>query len=297
MRYTVYRLFLTILIASVLNICHYPLQKVEAGAFDRIGIGARPKGMGDAFTAICDDGNSIYWNPAGIARIDRSQFNAMHKDAFGLGLINYEFLGYVHPHFGNGSLGFGWIRLDTTRNVGFMDYTENTYIISYGLKLGIPLSLGGSMKYYSVDYEKGGSGIGMDMGILWSILGGHLNIGLLYQDFNKPKIRWETQAEDRISDNLRLGIGVRPNPFLNFAFDLDKLLETYVETHLGLEWWLVKENIGVRIGGINQDSNKWNFTFGGSLGYRFLRFDYAWENHYNLGGTHLFSLVINLSRS
>jgi len=292
MRHVVYKLFLIVLVASALSVAYYPSQEVEAGAFDRIGIGARPKGMGDAFTAISDDGNSIYWNPAGIARIDKRELSVMHKDLFGLGLVNYEFLGYVHPNIGNGSLGFSWIRLDTTRNIEFMDYTENTYIISYGMKIGVPFSLGANIKYYSVDYKDAGSGIGADIGILYNTFAGHLNLGFLYQDFNRPKIRWETQAEDRLPANLRLGIGFRPNPFMNLALDLDKLLESYVETHLGIEWWLLKREIGLRTGLINQDKGKWDFTLGGSLGYRFFRFDYAWERHYDLGSTHLFSMVI-----
>jgi hypothetical protein len=173
-----------------------------------------------------------------------------------------------------------------------MDYNENTYIISYGVRMGTALSFGGNIKYYSVDYERGGSGLGSDIGILYKTFAGYLNLGLLYQDFNRPKIRWETQAEDRLPANLRLGIGFRPNPFMNFALDLDKLLESYVETHLGIERWLLGHSIALRTGVINQDKGKWNFTLGGSLGYKFFRFDYAWERHYDLGGTHLFSLVI-----
>ncbi len=29
--------------------------------------GARPMGMGGAFTAVADDANAPYWNPAGLA--------------------------------------------------------------------------------------------------------------------------------------------------------------------------------------------------------------------------------------
>jgi len=290
MHSTAYKLFLIILI--VLNIYHYPLKEAEGAAFDRIGIGARPKGMGDAFTGVADDGNSIYWNPAGIARIEKSQIGVMHKNLFNLGLINYEFAGYVHPNIGKGSLGLSWIRLDTTSNIEFIDYTENTYIISYGTKLGIPLSLGGNIKYYSVDYSEGASGLGADIGLLYESFAGHLKLGFLWQDFNRPKIRWETQASDVIPANLRLGVGFKPNPFLNFALDLDRLLESYVQTHMGAECWLYNKAIGLRIGGINQDKGKWNIAFGGSLGYRFFRFDYAWERHYSLGGTHLFSVMI-----
>jgi long-subunit fatty acid transport protein len=35
--------------------------------FLRIGVGARPVGMGGAFTAVADDANALFWNPAGLA--------------------------------------------------------------------------------------------------------------------------------------------------------------------------------------------------------------------------------------
>ena len=37
--------------------------------FLKIGAGARPIGMGSAYTALADDINAVYWNPAGLARI------------------------------------------------------------------------------------------------------------------------------------------------------------------------------------------------------------------------------------
>jgi hypothetical protein len=35
--------------------------------FMRIGVGARPVGMGGAYTAVADDANALFWNPAGLA--------------------------------------------------------------------------------------------------------------------------------------------------------------------------------------------------------------------------------------
>ena len=40
-----------------------------AAQFLKIGAGARPIGMGSAYTALADDISAVYWNPAGIARI------------------------------------------------------------------------------------------------------------------------------------------------------------------------------------------------------------------------------------
>jgi hypothetical protein len=45
------------------------------GQFLKIGIGARAAGMGNAFVAIADDPTAVYWNPAGIARLDDKETN------------------------------------------------------------------------------------------------------------------------------------------------------------------------------------------------------------------------------
>ena len=45
-------------------------QLWEPGAtgytFVKLGIGVRPVAMGNAFTAISDDGNAVFWNPSGL---------------------------------------------------------------------------------------------------------------------------------------------------------------------------------------------------------------------------------------
>ena len=43
------------------------------GQFLKIGVGARAEGMGGAFVAVSDDASALYWNCAGIARIEGSQ--------------------------------------------------------------------------------------------------------------------------------------------------------------------------------------------------------------------------------
>jgi len=51
-----------------------PLAHAAEGAqFLKIGVGARGIGMGDAYTAMADDADSVYWNPAGLARMSRPQ--------------------------------------------------------------------------------------------------------------------------------------------------------------------------------------------------------------------------------
>ena len=39
----------------------------------KVGVGARAIAMGEASTALTDDVNSLYWNPAGLALMPRGQ--------------------------------------------------------------------------------------------------------------------------------------------------------------------------------------------------------------------------------
>lgn len=57
------------------------------GAFLARGMGARPVGMGEAFTAVADDATAIAWNPGGAGQLARPQIVAQYDAvAEGLGL-------------------------------------------------------------------------------------------------------------------------------------------------------------------------------------------------------------------
>lgn len=67
----------------------------ETASFLDIGTGARGLGMGGAFTALADDGNSLYWNPAGLSKLLKREFTASHAEMFGSARL--DFLAYAHP--------------------------------------------------------------------------------------------------------------------------------------------------------------------------------------------------------
>jgi hypothetical protein len=47
------------------------------GQFLKIGIGARAAGMGGAFVAVADDPSAVFWNPAGLARLEEDKTSVM----------------------------------------------------------------------------------------------------------------------------------------------------------------------------------------------------------------------------
>jgi len=49
-----------------------------SATFLRIGVGARAVGMGETFVAVANDPSAIYWNPAGLASLQRREFAISH---------------------------------------------------------------------------------------------------------------------------------------------------------------------------------------------------------------------------
>lgn len=65
-----------------------------AGAFLKMGVGARALGMGSAFTAVADDSTASFWNPAGLALLEKNEGSFMHAT---LTLDRkYNFFNYAH---------------------------------------------------------------------------------------------------------------------------------------------------------------------------------------------------------
>lgn len=66
-----------ILVSILFTGLSYAQQTDQAGTsmanFLKIGVGPRAVAMGDAFVAMANDASSLYWNPAGIAEIQKNE--------------------------------------------------------------------------------------------------------------------------------------------------------------------------------------------------------------------------------
>jgi len=83
--------------------------------FMKLGVGARPVAMGGAFTAVADDVNVLFWNPAGLAL--NSTFGADLTLMRLLPSVSYSSAGLVAPigrRFGLGAAG-GYLSASDTR--------------------------------------------------------------------------------------------------------------------------------------------------------------------------------------
>jgi hypothetical protein len=76
----------------------------SSGGFLRIGVGARAVGMGETFVAVADDPSAIFWNPAGLASLQRREIVESHVEW--PAEIRYDHITMVVPwHKLNGSFG------------------------------------------------------------------------------------------------------------------------------------------------------------------------------------------------
>lgn len=282
---------------------------------NQILIGARPMGMGEAFAAVADDGNTIFWNPAGLANIDRFEMASMHTNLFDSGLQN-NYLSFIMPYSERFAYGVDWFNLGLADKV--LDYSMNLFNFSMSFRLTEGFSLGMNIKrllssanFYGLS-EGAGSGWGGDFGAYFSFapvfskLAG-LSFGIMAQDLNNTKITYDNDVSEAIlRRNIHYGFCYRINRLYFFeqpllAMDWDDRI------HIGTEFWL-PEIMNFRFGfraGVQKDLYKYGdpesgVSFGASINYQiqdqyFLNFDYAFTDHPALMNTSRLSLGFSFS--
>ncbi len=98
-----YLLFIYVLSSNAQTLRNY------SNEFLNIGVDASAFGMGKAVTAITDDVNAIYWNPAGLVNIEDNQAAIMHAEYF-QGIAKYDYAAFAKPIDKISTIGISLIR-------------------------------------------------------------------------------------------------------------------------------------------------------------------------------------------
>jgi hypothetical protein len=285
----------------------------------RLGVGARPLGMGKTFTGIADDISAMYLNPGGLAHLDNLQVLSMSGKF--VNAVNYlTFAGTIPTRYGTVGIGYsgaglgfstpvlhlveiatGEYRVIPSSNEAY-NYNYNNYVIglAYGTTVFRPdLSVGAVLKFFnesisgsSNDYSHGQD---LDIGLMFrpvpNITLGALGKNLLPYSWG-GKVRWNTGQEESLPASVNLGASVKLDfrGDLNLAADYEyKPTQGHIPAllHTGIEWWPTKI-FAVR-GGIDQDvvgsgsgtglEVTSNPTAGISLNAGSFRFDYAYHRY------------------
>lgn len=266
---------------------------------------ARSAGMGNAFTAMADDIDALFFNPSGTALLSHNQgiFNNLRPQITGENVPSYnvQALSLGFPANKNFCWGLGWTHFREK-----LTFQENTYILNFSgrinsifpeilnndLYFGVNLkdliytpNVNGQDYFDSItDGISSKSAFGADAGILYRMTS-NLNIGASMLNLNRPKINI-SDAFNRVPAELRIGAAyhVPANPVfdglqisrLRPTLDLIKKNTKWM-TNFGMEVAFFKDLFELH-GGVNSDEAATGITFGAikarnylfNLGYSFI---------------------------
>lgn len=145
-----------------------------AAQFLKIGVGARPVGMGESFAAVANDVNALYWNPAGITNLKTISVSVSHSQWFAEIFHNYA--GIVIPFGDADAIGISATALSTNeQEVTTVEQPEGTGVfysvndiaigLSYARALTDRFSVGVTAKYIQQDaYNETANTFALDIG-------------------------------------------------------------------------------------------------------------------------------------
>ncbi len=159
-----------------------------AAGFLNIDVGARAIGMGGAYVSVAQDAMSMYWNAAGIARVDGAEavftYNRWIAD------ISNNYAGFA-MNLGNiGSIGVNaqFMTMDKMERTTIMEpdgtgelFSAGSYAfgLAYGRNLTDRFSIGFNFKYIQEKiYHSDATGIAFDIGTLFDTQYNGLKIGM-----------------------------------------------------------------------------------------------------------------------
>ena len=245
----------------------------STATFLRIGKGARAEGMGGAHTAVTNDAQAIYWNPAGLSRIERRQITMEHNQF--IEEMNSQFAAFAIPLGGMpGAVGVSGTFVDMgdierydasgVKQSGDTAVRAYSGTLAWGQSLGGAIAFGAGIKYFSQDLagEKG-SGAAGDVGLLINLVPEKFTLGGAFSNIG-PKIETGTR-EESLPQTLRGGAAFYAIPRqLVFAVDVEKERDTDAKIHGGAELTYMKRFIA-RLG--YQETHEATGGFSAGLGF------------------------------
>jgi len=265
-----------------------------ASTFD-LGMGARPLAMGGAFVGLADDGNALFYNPAGLAWIqDLSVLSSYEARP---GTASYGNLSASLPHFGFGVhyFDFGDVpETDEFGNVlGTFSYRNYALIAAAGIRasnlpfldqmpLAESIGFGLKAKRLKVSTLEPGSGTGfaLDLPLLFRSESPSPRVpfitsygfGFVIENLIGLPIKFESGHQENWPRKLILGTSLEFLDQVILAMDIT----SKKSIRLGVEWTPISA-VSFRTGLKNE--GVWIWSLGMGARFRNFTFDYAVVTH------------------
>lgn len=307
MKRYVYKLIIFILLSIGFSLpaCFAKGRGTTGANFLKIGMGARPLGMGGAFVAVADDANTIWWNPAGVATTKHKEMTLMHNE---MGEdIRHQFLAYNQP-VGKlrGGLGGSISYLSVSNIQGYTPggvKTEKlrTYDLGISLCYGLRIfpSVSGGINFKFIDEKlahKKASTYAFDIGGLWKTPVSGLRLGFNIQNLGGG-LKF-IQERSSLPLNGKLGCAYEFK-FFNaqsiLAVDVNIPVDYSVFVNGGLEC-KIYNLIALRAGFKSKDDLSSGLRLGIGIGGKNLVVDYSWLSRGDFEDSHRVSATLRFGR-
>lgn len=251
-----------------------------AAAFSRTNVDAKSSGMGMAGTTTAVGGNTVAWNPALLATLDRVDVDLMSTTLFettyisaflagknwGIGYTNANLAGI--PETTRDSNG----RSATTGTA--YNFTGNVIYLATGFSLIKDVDFGATAKYIHQSIATtNASGIGVDIALNYHPLK-WLTTSLVAENFIPPTLTWNTADASKEVLPLIIRGGVRfdiISGMLVLATDLVKEQDRNTAINIGVEY------TPISLAAFRAGLHNGRVTLGTGLMVDGLRLDASWE--------------------
>ncbi len=299
--------------------------------FLEVGAGSRAVAMGESYAAVSNDASSMFWNPAGLAQMTRSEGFFSNTQWIADIQLNYA---AVAINLGSGGtvgasfyvMNSGEMKVTTEARpdgTGDIFRVQDMAIgVSYARKLTDRFAIGGTLKYIGSSlWQMTESTIAFDGGLQYATPLDGLMLGLSISNFGgKMKyegsnlaVRYDPDPlvngnNDMIIANLngrdwdlpmifRFGLSyhVEINKNQSFIITSDVLYpnNNYNYLNVGAEYNLL-DKFFIRGGfeGIFMPDREGGLTLGGGVMFNPVKFDYSYSDMGRLNGVHRVSLGV-----
>ena len=281
-------------------------EGTTAASFLKNAVGARAIGMGEAYAAVADDVNSIFWNPAGLNKISGSEITLMH--AVWIEGVAYDYVAYAQRLGELGSLGgaVNYLWMDEiekrdaftgARTGGTFSSYDLAVTLAYANQIGaIPLGINLRFIQCKID-DISASAFAADIGGKYKFTDS-LALGVVIQNLG-TRIKFD-EEEYSLPFNVKIGSAYKVIEALTLALDVNFPIDNDVNVHFGGEYvyaivsdMTVAGRVGYKSTTINDIDALSGLSLGLGYAWQGIALDYAWTPYGLLGDTHRISLSIS----
>ena len=271
-----------LILVALLGAIALPVGAYEGvGAIFSLGSSGRGLGMGGAFMGVADDEGCVLYSPAALGWYKGIGVTSLL--ASGFGGVAHGVIGFTMPYFGVNAflLDSGAIPTDT----GSFRYASQALVASVGVPIG-PVAFGVRGRLLRVSSPTDGSGWTIDPAVLVAL--DSIRVGLMFEGALSGAVAYESGTDEEWNPSVRLGAAVTltpsPDVLWRTSFEAVGLFSASPHLAAGLEAWI--GGLGARVG-----FDGFGPTFGLSVRFTSLQFDWAYAMRSDLGDSHRVSFT------